>query len=428
MSSAVSQTLSSEKSFWFFIGPAFLVSVGYMDPGNWATSIEAGSRYGYDLLWVITLASIIAILMQVLSAKLGIATGKNLAQMIRVEHPGKTGTLLLSSAALAMIATDLAEFLGVAIALNLLFDIPLVVAIFLTVFDVLLILWLERYGFRWIEMTILAFVATIGLGYVIELWLAQPHWVEVAKALVVPNSTIFDTTALFIAMGILGATVMPHNLYLHSHQVITRSEGAGASLPERKRFYNMMKWDTVLALVAAWMVNSAILIMASAAFHEQGLLITDIDEAYKTLGPLLGSAAALTFAIALLASGIASSTTGTLAGQIVFESFFKKRPINILKIRVYIRLATMIPAAIAILLSTNPLSLLVLSQVILSMQLPFAVIPLVMMTSDSLLMGELVNTSTTKFFAWGTTILIVVLNLWLLIMLAWDGLSSMVLH
>jgi len=428
MSSSVSQTLSSKKSFWFFIGPAFLVSVGYMDPGNWATSIEAGSRYGYDLLWVITLASMIAILMQVLSAKLGIATGKNLAQLIRVEHPGKRGTFLLSSAALAMVATDLAEFLGVAVALNLLFDIPLVLAIFLTIFDVLLILWLERFGFRWIEMTILAFVATIGLGYVVELWLAQPQWLDVAQALVVPNATILDTTALFIAMGILGATVMPHNLYLHSHQVITRSEGAGQSLPERKRFYNMMKWDTVLALIAAWMVNSAILIMASAAFHEKGLLITDIDEAYKTLGPLLGSAAALTFAIALLASGIASSTTGTLAGQIVFESFFKKRPVNILKIRVYIRLATMIPAAVAILLSASPLSLLVLSQVVLSMQLPFAVIPLVMFTSNPLLMGELVNTSIMKTFAWSATALIVVLNIWLLLMLAWDGVNSMVLH
>ncbi|GAB6070372.1 Nramp family divalent metal transporter [Thiomicrorhabdus hydrogeniphila] len=428
MNSPVSQTLSSNKSFWFFIGPAFLVSVGYMDPGNWATSIEAGSRYGYDLLWVITLASIIAILMQVLSAKLGIATGKNLAQLIRIEHPGKAGTFLLSSAALAMVATDLAEFLGVAVALNLLFNIPLVVAIFLTIFDVLFILWLERFGFRWLEMTILAFVATIGLGYVIELWLAQPQWLNVAQALVVPNATIFNTTALFIAMGILGATVMPHNLYLHSHQVITRRSGAGQSLIERKRFYNMMKWDTVLALTAAWLVNSAILIMASAAFHEQGLLITDIDEAYKTLGPLLGDAAALTFAIALLASGIASSTTGTLAGQIVFEAFFKKRPINILKIRVYIRLATMIPAAIAILLSASPLSLLVMSQVVLSLQLPFAIIPLVMLTSNPALMGELVNTSLMKTIAWSTTILIVVLNLWLLLMLAWDGVSAMVLH
>jgi len=266
------------------------------------------------------------------------------------------------------------------------------------------------------------------LGYVIELWLAQPQWLDVAQALVVPNATIFNTTALFIAMGILGATVMPHNLYLHSHQVTTRSKGAGQSIPERKRFYRMMKWDTVLALIAAWMVNSAILIMASAAFHEQGLLITDIDEAYKTLGPLLGSAAALTFAIALLASGIASSTTGTLAGQIVFEAFFKKRPVNILKIRVYIRLATMIPAAIAILLSASPLSLLVLSQVVLSLQLPFAVIPLVMLTSDPALMGELVNTTSMKTVAWGATILIVVLNLWLLLMLAWDGVSAMILH
>ncbi|MDX1796155.1 MAG: Nramp family divalent metal transporter [Hydrogenovibrio sp.] len=425
MSEQVVQHLQKERSFWYFLGPAFLVSVGYMDPGNWATSIEAGSRYGYSLLWVITLASLMAILMQLLSAKLGIATGKNLAQMIRIQHPGKGGTFLLSSAALAMIATDLAEFLGVAVALNLLFDIPLVLAIFLTIFDVLLILWLERFGFRWVEMTIFAFVATIGLGYVVELWLAQPEWADVAKALVVPNGTILDTTALFIAMGILGATVMPHNLYLHSHQVTTRSSEAGVSL---QRFYKMMKWDTVLALTAAWVVNSSILIMASAAFHEKGLLITDIDEAYHTLGPLLGSAAALTFAIALLASGIASSATGTLAGQIVFESFFKKRPINILRIRVYIRLATMFPAAAAILLSAKPLSLLVLSQVILSMQLPFAVIPLVMMTSNPQLMGELVNRTATQLVAWMATAIIVGLNLWLLAMLLWEGLHTIQLH
>ncbi len=425
MSNSVKTSLNSKRSFWFFMGPAFLVSVGYMDPGNWATSLEAGSRYGYDLLWVITVASLMAILMQLLSAKLGIATGKNLAQMIRQQHPGQGGTLLLSSAAIAMVATDLAEFLGVAIALNLLFDIPLVVGIFLTVFDVLLILWLERFGFRWVEMTIMAFVVTIGLGYVVELWLAQPQWAEVVSAMVIPNATILDTTALFIAMGILGATVMPHNLYLHSHQVITRQEPNGDVKEVRQRFYKMMKWDTVIALVAAWMVNSAILIMASAAFHEKGLLITDIDQAYQTLGPLLGDAAALTFAIALLASGIASSTTGTLAGQIVFESFFKKRPFNILKIRLYIRLATMFPAAIAILMSAKPLSLLVLSQVVLSMQLPFAVIPLVMMTSNPHLMGDLTNDLKTKVTAWSATAIIVALNIWLLIMLTVDALKTL---
>jgi manganese transport protein len=292
------------------------------------------------------------------------------------------------------------------------------VGIFLTIFDVLLILWLERFGFRWVEMTIMAFVATIGLGYVIELWLAQPQWAEVASAMVIPNATILDTTALFIAMGILGATVMPHNLYLHSHQVISRREGDGGGTEVRQRFYKMMKWDTVIALVGAWWVTSA-------AFHEKGLLITDIDQAYQTLGPLLGDAAALTFAIALLASGIASSATGTLAGQIVFESFFKKRPINILKIRVYIRLATMFPAAIAILMSAKPLGLLVLSQVVLSMQLPFAVIPLVMMTSNPRLMGDLTNDLKTKVTAWSATAVIVALNLWLLIMLTIDALNMM---
>jgi len=400
-----------QRSVWFYLGPAFLVSVGYMDPGNWATSLEAGSRFGYDLLWVVTLSSAIAILVQILSAKLGIATGRDLAQMMRERYSPRVSKFLFVTAAIAMMATDLAEFLGVALALNLLFGIPLIIAAFLTFFDVLLILWLSRYGYRWVEMVIIVFVATIGLGYVIEIFLAQPDFSSVAYNAFVPNTTIFDTTALFIAIGILGATVMPHNLYLHSAQVKTRLLDNG---DPKTRMYRWAIVDTVSALGAAWLVNGAILVMASAVFYQGGLLITEIDQAYLTLAPLLGKAAALTFAIALLASGISSSTTGTMAGQVVFMGFLNLPRINPALIRLGTRSLTMIPAVVAILLTARPLSLLVLSQVILSMQLPFSLIPLVRFTSNPSLMGELVNSPWLKILAWLTVGFIVVLNLVLL--------------
>jgi len=399
------------RPFWFFLGPAFLVSVGYMDPGNWATSLEAGSRYGYALLWVVTMASGIAILMQLLAARLGVATEKDLAQLIAERYSGWRAKGLLSTAALAMMATDLAEFLGVAIALNLLFSIPLPVAIILTVFDVLLILWLERFGFRWVEMTIIAFVATIGLGYVIQMFIIQPDLAAIASNAFMPNLTITDSTALFIALGIIGATVMPHNIYLHTSQVLTRIRDTDH---DKKRTYRILKWDTIGALLVAWMVNSAILITAAAAFHAKGLLITDIDQAYHTLGPLFGSAAALTFALALLAAGIASSTTATMAGQIVFEPLFGHK-INMTRLRLGLRLLTMIPAVIAILLAAKPLSLLVLSQVILSMQLPFTLIPLILLVSNRTLMGDLVAPRWMLALAWACALLIIALNLWFLL-------------
>ena len=403
---------SIRRPVWFYLGPAFLVSVGYMDPGNWATSLEAGSRYGYALLWVITLASAIAVLMQLLAARLGVVTGRDLARMIAERWRGWRAKGLLSTAVLAMMATDLAEFLGVAVALNLLLDIPLVWAILLTVFDVLLILWLERYGFRWVEMTIIAFVATIGLGYVIELSIVRPDWGAVAHDWFVPNGVIADGTALFIALGIIGATVMPHNIFLHSSQVLTRMADEGDH--DKRRILAIMRWDTVGALTAAWLVNSAILITASAAFHEKGLLITDIDQAYVTLGPLFGEAAALTFGIALLAAGIASSTTGTMAGQVVFEGLLGRK-VNMARVRLGLRLATMIPAVIAILLTAKPLSLLVLSQVILSMQLPFTLVPLILLVADRRLMGDFRPPAWILTLAWACAGLIIALNLWFLV-------------
>ncbi|MEW5837311.1 MAG: Nramp family divalent metal transporter [Pseudomonadota bacterium] len=398
------------RPFWFFLGPAFLVSVGYMDPGNWATSLEAGSRYGYALLWVVTMASAIAILMQVLAARLGVVTEKDLAQLIAERWSGWRAKGLLSTAALAMMATDLAEFLGVAIALNLLFSIPLPLAIVLTVFDVLLILWLERFGFRWVEMVIIAFVSTIGLGYVLQMFIIQPDIAAIASNAFMPNSVITDTTALFIALGIIGATVMPHNIFLHTSQVLTRIRDVGH---DKKRAYRLLKWDTIGALFVAWMVNSAILITAAAAFHAKGLMITDIDQAYHTLGPLFGQAAALTFAIALLAAGIASSTTATLAGQIVFEPLLGRK-VNMARLRLGLRLLTMIPAVVAILLAAKPLSLLVLSQVILSMQLPFTLIPLILMVSNRQLMGDMLAPRWMIVLAWISASLIILLNLWFL--------------
>ncbi|WP_456410306.1 Nramp family divalent metal transporter [Oceanithermus sp.] len=400
------------RPFWYYLGPAFLVSVGYMDPGNWATSLEAGSRYGYALLWIVTLSSAIAVLMQVLAAKLGIASGMDLAQAMRARYSPAVARFLFVTAFLAMMATDLAEFMGVALALNLLFGIPLTWAVVLTVFDVLLILWLERFGFRWVEMVILAFVATIGMAYVLELFFAHPNPAEAARNAFVPNATVFESaTALFLAMGILGATVMPHNLYLHSAQVKTRTRGNPES---KRRVYFWSVVDTVGALSAAWLVNGAILVMAAAVFHKNGLLVTEIDQAYLTLKPLLGQAAALTFAIALLASGISSSTTGTLAGQVVFEGFLNVRVRNVAALRLLVRLLTMAPALVAVWFSVRPVTLLVLSQVILSMQLPFSVVPLVSFTSNPELMGELVNSAPLRWLAWAAAGLIVALNLLLL--------------
>jgi len=401
------------RPFWFYFGPAFLVSVGYMDPGNWAASLEAGSRFGYALLWIVTLSSAIALLMQLLAAKLGIASGLDLAEAMRLRYPRGVRLFLFATAFLAMMATDLAEFMGVALALKLLFGIPLEIAVVLTVFDVLFILWLERFGFRWVELLITGFVALIGLAYIAELVLASPDLGEVARNAFLPNATVFQSTAaLFLAMGILGATVMPHNLFLHSAQVKTRVLG---NRERKRRIYFWSVIDTLVALFAAWLVNGAILVMAAAVFHRRGLVITDIDQAYLTLTPLLGQWAALIFAVALLASGVSSSTTGTLAGQVVFEGFLGIRTRRTALLRLGIRLLTMAPAVVAVMLSVPPMTLLVLSQVILSMQLPFSVIPLVAFTSNPELMGELANPPWIRALAWASAGLIVGLNLLLLV-------------
>ncbi len=410
--------LPHPKPLWYYLGPAFLVAVGYMDPGNWATDLEAGSRYGLALLFVVTFSSGVAILMQALSAKLGVVTGKDLAQHLR---GFRAWPLFFLVAALAVAATDLAEFMGVAVALNLLFGIPLLLSAFLTVLDVLFILWLERFGHRAIEGIITLFVAAVGLSYAYEVLLVHPRLSEVALRLFVPEPGPFSGHALYVALGILGATVMPHNLFLHSAQVKTRLPDQGALPPGGKprqaasAIYRYALWDTLIALGAAWMVNAAILVVAGTLFHDRGLVIQDLNEAYRTLSPLLGPLAGTVFALALLASGLSSSTTATLAGQVVFEGFLGRW--NPFLGRLGLRLLTMLPAVIAIALSAKPMDLLVFSQVFLSLTLPFAVLPLAGLTSDPRVMGEMANPPWLRVIAWGVALLLVGLNLWLLLSL-----------
>ncbi|MBW6394025.1 Nramp family divalent metal transporter [Thermus sp. PS18] len=395
------------RPWWWYLGPGFLVSVGYMDPGNWATSLEAGSRYGYRLLFVVTLSSAMAVLFQAIAARLGVATGKDLAEHMRAHYPGAWGRFLFLTAFLAMVATDLAEFMGMAVALNLLFGLPLVLAAWLTVLDVFLILYLERFGFRALEWAITALVAVIGLAYVVEVALARPPALELVRHLFLPNAALGDAGALYVALGILGATVMPHNLFLHSAQVKTRL-GEG-----RKRVYRFLLLDTVLALSGAWLVNAAILVVAASVFHTHGLVIRDLGEAYHTLVPLLGPLAAFAFGIGLLASGLSSTVTGTLAMQVVVEGFLGAKA-NRARLRLLTRILAVLPASLALTLHASPMALIVFSQVLLSLQLPFTLFPLMRFSGDPNLMGSLLGPSWLRFLGWGATFLVLGLNLYLL--------------
>lgn len=388
-----------------YLGPAFLVSVGYMDPGNWATSIDGGARFGYQLLWVILLSNMMALLLQSLSAKLGIATGKDLSQNCRDEFSRPVSLSLWFTAELAMIATDLAEFLGAALGIYLLFQIDLLTAVLITAGDVLIILWLQRYGFRPLEYIIIAFVSTIGFCYVVELFYVEPVWSTLAYHIVVPQ---INSTSIYVAIGILGATVMPHNLYLHSKVIQTRTS-PDDTIQKKKRIYKFAILDSVVALNGAWFVNSSILIMASASFFTRDLPVASIEEAHKTLGLLFGGMSSFVFAIALLASGIASSTTSTMAGQYVMEGFLNIKIRPWLR-RLIFRLIVIVPAIYAIAVGTDPLQLLVMSQVMLSFQLPFAIIPLIMFTKNKNLMGELANKKITTYLAILCAIIILFLN------------------
>lgn len=404
-------TASTKKwSFLKFVGPAFLVSVGYMDPGNWATDIDAGARFGYKLLWVILASNLIAILLQTLSAKLGIATGKDLAQLCRDKYSRRASIGLWFTAELAMIATDFAEFMGSAIAIKLLFHIPLLEATLITGLDVFLILALQRYGFRWVETAIILFVATIMFSYVIELFYSKPDWAQVPGGLLYPG---IDKGSILVAIGILGATVMPHNLYLHSNIIQTRFLYNEDNIVIKKKVMRFAMLDNVWALNMAFIVNAAILIMSASAFGSRNMQVAEIEHAHLTLQTLFGTASATIFAIALLASGLSSSATGTMAGQIVMEGFLDIKVKPWLR-RIIFRIIVIVPAVFAIAAGLDPLRMLVISQVVLSFQLPFAIIPLLKFTSDRKLMEGFANKGYINVLGVTCAVVIIVLNLYLI--------------
>jgi len=399
-----------------FTGPGFLVAVGYMDPGNWATDLAGGSGFGYTLLSVILLSNIMAIILQALCARLGIATGRDLAAACRDAYSKPVSIVLWLLCEIAIVACDLAEVIGTAIGLNLLFGIPLVWGVCLTGLDVILILMLQRYGFRRLEAFVMALIAIIALCFLYELIASQPDMAAVLAGFVPKTEVVTNPTMLYIAIGILGATVMPHNLYLHSATVQTR---AYDQTPTGKR--DAVKWatiDSTIALSLALFVNAAILILAAAAFHTIGRTdVAEIQDAYQLLTPTLGAAAASTlFAVALLASGQNSTITATLAGQIVMEGFLHLRMSPVLR-RLITRGLAIVPTVIvaAIYGESGTARLLILSQVVLSMQLPFAIVPLVQFTSDRTKMGELVSPAWLKGIAWVIAVLVIVLNTKLLI-------------
>ncbi|MMZ50846.1 Divalent metal cation transporter MntH [compost metagenome] len=420
--SEVNRSLSVPKDgTWFrkflaFAGPGYMVAVGYMDPGNWATDIAGGSKFGYTLLSVILISNLMAILLQALSGKLGIATGKDLAQMCRdaYSRPVAIGLWLLCEIAIA--AMDLAEVIGSAIALKLLFGLPLLYGVIITAFDVMLILLLQNKGFRALETLVIVLMATIAGCFGINLILAQPEWGGVLGGFVPDSQILTNPSMLYIAIGIMGATVMPHNLYLHSSIVQTRKfEQTSAGKREAITFAT---WDSSIALMFALFINAAILIVAAAVFHTAGRTdVAEISDAYYLLSPLLGTTlASILFGVALLASGQNSTVTGTLAGQIVMEGFLNLRLSPWLR-RLVTRLIAIIPAVIvtAIAGEKGAEELLVLSQVILSIQLPFAIIPLLLFTSDKKIMGEFANKMWQKVLTWIVTAIIIILNVVLII-------------
>lgn len=400
-----------------FLGPGFLISVGYMDPGNWATDIAGGSRFGYTLLFVIMASNLMAILLQSLSLKLGVATERDLAQLCHEAYGRWVSFALWVGAEIAIAACDLAEVIGSAIALNLLFHIPLFYGVLITGLDVLLILVIQRWGFRYVEALVITLIVTIIGMFGVQMFLSKPEYWPVFKNLFIPSpSIVSNPDMLYIAIGILGATVMPHNLYLHSSIVQSRRY---KRTPEGKReAIFMANVDSALALTVALFVNAAILIVAAAVFNRSGHFeVAAIQDAYKMLSPLLGAAGASTlFAIALLASGQNSSITGTLAGQVVMEGFIHIRLSPWLR-RMITRSLAIIPTIIVVAITgeQGTEKLLILSQVILSLQLSFAVVPLVLFTGSRKKMGEFVNGRWLQGLAWFTAALIAGLNAWLLI-------------
>jgi manganese transport protein len=412
-------TVPVPAGFWrkvfAFAGPGYLVAVGYMDPGNWATDIAGGARYGYTLLSVVMISNLMAILLQAMAARLGIAAGRDLAQACRDSYSRPVVLALWVLAELAIAATDLAEVLGAAIALNLLFGLPILVGVVLTAFDVLVVLYLQQHRFRYVEVLVVLLILGIAGAFAVELWLSQPELRAVLAGFIPTSRIVLDQDMLYIALGILGATVMPHNLYLHSSIVQTRKYGD--SDEDRADAIRFATLDSTVALSSALFINAAILIVAAATFHGTGNQhVADIDDAYLMLTPLLGTTVASTlFAVALLFAGQNATITGTLSGQIVMEGFLSLRLRPWLR-RLITRLIAIVPALVVIAWygesGTGPL--LILSQVVLSLQLPFAVFPLLQFTSDRGKMGRFALPLWMRALAWPVAVVIAALNAWLL--------------
>lgn len=383
------------RRFIAYSGPALIVSIGYMDPGNYGTDLQGGAAFGYSLLWVVWLSCAIAMLMQYLSGKLGIATEKSLAEILR-EKLGRRLFVIpyWLSSEVAAAATDLAEYLGTVIALNLLFGVPMIYAAIFGAADVIIILALTSRKFRLLEQIFLIVVSTISFGYAYEMIIAPPNIHGIISGSTYPH--FIDANALFVAVGIIGATVMPHVVFLHSF--LTKEKASGKTLVERKRMRKLHLAETIFLLTIAALVNAAILLMAAVAFYPNNSQIASIAEAYKTLVPLFGASAGIVFLVTLLSSGIASSAAGTLAGQIIMEGFLGKK-VNVWMRRIITRFVNVIPTTVAILLGFDPLHILVYSQFVLSLLIPVAVIPVVILTMNKKLMGEFVNRKITTVIA-----------------------------
>ncbi|MGG5818904.1 Nramp family divalent metal transporter [Falsiroseomonas sp. HW251] len=400
------------RKLFAFMGPGYLVAVGYMDPGNWATALAGGSAFGYTLLAVALTSSLMAILLQALCTRVGIATGRDLAQLCRERFPKPVAYPLWLFAEAAICATDLAELIGTAIALQLLFGIPLIFGVLLTAFDAFLILWLQNKGVRWLEALVFGFIVLIFGCFAVQIAYSDPVWGEVLRGYIPSASIVTNQQQLYIAMGILGATVMPHNLYLHT--AVVQSRAVGEDVAAKKEAIRFASLDSTIALSLALLINSAILITAAATFHASGNTeVAEIQEAYQLMSPLLGGTLAATlFAIALLLCGLNATVTATLSGQVVMEGFLRFRLPPVMR-RLVTRLIAIIPAVIVTWIQgeSGTAQLLILSQVVLSMQLPFAVIPLMMFASDKARLGALVAPRWQVVLGWTIAAVIVVLNM-----------------
>jgi manganese transport protein len=396
-----------------FLGPAFIASIAYVDPGNFATNIEGGAKFGYTLLWVVVASNLMAMLIQSLSAKLGIATGHNLAELCRDHFPRPVVWGMWVLMELVAIATDVAEFIGAAVGFNLLFNMPLWLAALVTAVVTFLILALQSRGFRPMEAVISTLLGVIALCYVIETFLDKPDWAKVAYHAVVPGFA--GAESVLLATGILGATIMPHVIFLHSS--LTQGRIVTSDPVHKRRLFFFEVTDVTIAMSIAGFVNAAMLMMAAATFHTQGLSdIASIEEAHRTLEPLLGPAAGWVFAISLLAAGLASTTVGTMAGQVIMQGFLQRH------IPVWLRrLVTIVPSLVIIFLGFDPTRTLVISQVVLSFGLPFAIVPLVIFTRRRDLMGTLVNWRLTTILAWLVTALVISLNFYLVYQTLWGA-------